>query len=207
MRKLGLLLLSFCLVLSFEVKLELGTVVEKMLVEDRSLAEKIMFDTIFRQILERSLLLKKLVDRSLLLKKFAKVKSNEEFEDTWSSRSELEGTLKSRGELKGTWKSRGELEETWKSRGELEGTWSSRSEIAGTWRKTNDTVRSKSLPGKDLFCKDEKEDTETWGTSVMTAVPDLVPNLVKEEFLDEGDRLKMSRGQLPWLGGRGVRIM
>ena len=177
MRKLGLLLLSFCLVLSFEVKLELGTVVEKMLVEDRSLAEKIIFDTIFRQILERSLLLKKLVDRSLLLNKFAQEKSKEK--------------------LKGTWKSRGQLQGTWTSRGEFE----------STWRKTNDTVRSKSLPGKDLVCKDEEEDLATWRTSVMTAVPDLIPNLVKEEFLDEGDRLKMSRGQLPWLGGRGVRIM
>ena len=174
MRKLGLLLLSFCLVLSFEVKLELGTVVEKMLVEDRSLAEKIIFDTIFRQILERSLLLKKLVDRSLLLNKFAQEKSKEK--------------------LKGIW-------------GQLEGTWTSRGEFESTWRKTNDTVRSKSLPVEDLVCKDEEEDLATWRTSVMTAVPDLVPNLVKEEFLDEGDRLKMSRGQLPWLGGRGVRIM
>ena len=187
MRKLGLLLLSFCLVLSFEVKLELGTVVEKMLVEDRSLAEKIMFDTIFRQILERSLLLKKLVDRSLLLNKFAQEKSKEKLKDIWKSRSKLE--------------------ETWKSRGQLEGTWTSRGEFENTWRKTNDTVRSKSLPGKDLVCKDEEEDLATWRTRVMTAVPDLVPNLVKEEFLDEGDRLKMSRGQLPWLGGRGVRIM
>ena len=187
MRKLGFLLLSFCLVLSFEVKLELGTVVEKMLVEDRSLAEKIVFDTIFRQILERSLLLKKLVDRSLLLNKFAQEKSKEKLKDIWKSRSKLE--------------------ETWKSRGQLEGTWTSRGEFENTWRKTNDTVRSKSLPVEDLVCKDEEEDLATWRTSVMTAVPDLVPNLVKEEFLDEGDRLKMSRGQLPWLGGRGVRIM
>ena len=92
MRKLGLLLLSFCLVLSFEVKLELGTVVEKMLVEDRSLAEKIIFDTIFRQILERSLLLKKLVDRSLLLNKFAQEKSKEKLKGTWKSRGQLQGT-------------------------------------------------------------------------------------------------------------------
>ena len=204
------LLFSFYLLLSFEAKADLGTVVEKMLGEDRSLAEKIMFDTIFRQILERSLLVEKLVGRSILLKKLAGEKSKEEFEDTW----------KSEGELEDTWKSRNKLEDTWKLRGELE----------DTQRKT---VRSKSLLGKDLVCKDEKGDLATWGTSVMTTVPDLVPSLVKtlekekegtleeekektledvkEETLEEGDRVKMGRGQsfakLPWLGGKGVRIM
>ena len=157
MRQLGfLLLLSFYLVLSCETKTEgtleeMGTMVEKVL-KERSLAEKIMFETIFRQIVERSLLLKELA-------------GERELEDTWRISS------------------------------------------------TNN-VRTDSLSWKDLASKNEKEDKSTWRitNTMMRTDSDLV---VKDEKLEQGEGvkqlLKMGGGQsfakLPWLGGKGVRIM
>ena len=159
MRQLGFILLSFYFVLSCEAKNEetleeMGTMVEKVL-KERSMAEKIMFETIFRQIVERSLLLK--------------VLSGE--------------------------KSRGELEDTWR--------------ISST-----NNVRTDSLSWKDLASKKEKEDKSTWRitNTIMRTDSDL---MVKDEKLEQGEGVKQllkmggeqSFAKLPWLGGKGVRIM
>ena len=156
MRQLGFILLSFYFVLSCEAKNEetleeMGTMVEKVL-KERSMAEKIMFETIFRQIVERSLLLKDLA-------------GERELEDTWRISS------------------------------------------------TNN-VRTDSLSWKDLASKNEKEDKSTWRitNTLMRTDSDLV---VKDEKLEKGDGLKQllkmggeqSFAKLPWLGGKGVRIM
>ena len=149
MRQLGFLLLSLYLVLSCKAKT--GGTLEDMatVLEERNLAQKIMFETIFRQI----------VERSLLLKELAGEKSTE---DTWRISS-------------------------------------------------SNSVRTDSLT---LASKKEKEAKSTWRiTNTVRTDSDLVSKVVKDEKKGEGLKqlLKMGGGQsfakLPWLGGKGVRIM
>ena len=81
MRKLGILFLSFYLGFPCAHATPEGDLdqMATVLMEDRKLVQKIIFKTLFHQI----------VERSLLLKELAGEKSKEEMADTWRSTKEV----------------------------------------------------------------------------------------------------------------------